>query len=26
VFAVISFSFGGPVAGEVETPASARGR
>ena len=25
VFAVFSFSFGGPVAGEVETPASARG-
>ena len=25
VFAVFSFSFGGPVAGEVETPASTRG-
>ena len=25
VFAVFSFSFGGPAAGEVETPASARG-
>src|SRR5438477_7555558 len=26
VFAVFSFSFGGPVTGEAETPASARGR
>ena len=25
VFAVFSFSFGGPAAGDVETPASARG-
>jgi hypothetical protein len=25
VFAVLSFSFGGPAAGDVETPASARG-
>jgi hypothetical protein len=26
VFAVVSFSFGGPEVGDVETPASARGR